>query len=121
MRKQEIADKERLLDKRLRDFRDKDKVSQDNTYNGWTNYETWAVNLHLTNDETLYHMALSFDSASDLQESLSNGVYQMIEEYQEKSIAPIYLLWQDLLTSSLQSVNWYEIYDGLHEDEEEDS
>lgn len=27
----------------------------DDTYNGWTNHETWAVALHIDNDEGLYH------------------------------------------------------------------
>jgi len=29
----------------------------DQTYNGWTNYETWNVALWLQNDEGLYDMA----------------------------------------------------------------
>ena len=29
----------------------------DTRYNGWTNRATWAVNLHLTNDETLLSRA----------------------------------------------------------------
>ncbi len=28
----------------------------DNTYNGWTNYETWNVALWLGNDEGLYNL-----------------------------------------------------------------
>lgn len=28
------------------------------TYNGWTNYETWNVSLWLQNDEAMYQLAL---------------------------------------------------------------
>ena len=28
------------------------------TYNGWTNYETWLVNLYIGNDEGMYEQAL---------------------------------------------------------------
>jgi hypothetical protein len=30
----------------------------DSSYNGWTNYPTWAVNLWLSNDEPLYREAV---------------------------------------------------------------
>ncbi len=30
----------------------------DETYNGWANRETWAFNLHWSNDQGLYNMLL---------------------------------------------------------------
>ena len=32
-------------------------MTEDQTYNGWTNYETWNVALHIGNDEFLYNEA----------------------------------------------------------------
>jgi hypothetical protein len=36
------------------------------TYNGWTNYETWNVALWLQNDETMYNVARKYDSYDKL-------------------------------------------------------
>ena len=38
---------------------------EENTYNGWTNYETWTVALWIGNDECLYNMARRCDSYQD--------------------------------------------------------
>ena len=43
----------------------------DNTYNGWTNHETWLVNLHLTND---------YDTYSELTEKVSEIVMKTCRE-----------------------------------------
>ena len=41
-------------------------TTHSDSYNGWCNRETWAVNLHLSSDEGLYHATLySLASADD--------------------------------------------------------
>ena len=35
----------------------------DQTYNGWTNYETWNVVLWIQNDEELYNLVNKFEIA----------------------------------------------------------
>jgi len=80
-------------------------------YNGWTNYETWCVNLWLTNDQETYSHASSLPSASAIKE--------LVRDWKHETI-PCAGIFADLLESALQSVNWYEIYDNLHKEDESD-
>ena len=78
------------------------------TYNGWTNYETWACNLWLTNDESIYHSALSVESSQDLQEWVE-GLSDLKQED-----AMLTSMFNDI--GSMWRVNWNEVFDGLHEE-----
>ena len=74
-------------------------------YNGWTNRETWVVNLWLTNGECYYHelrsIVKNFDS-NEQAEELKQYVHWIID-VDDSSMT------SDLLSTSLGRVNWYEI------------
>lgn len=85
-------------------------MSNDRTYNGWSTYETWLVNLWIQNDEALHAVLHDevmsaenlYDAKQVLQAWLDNEYDMYIEERGHG-------LFQDLLKGALSEVNWYEI------------
>ena len=82
---------------------------QTNTYNGWTNRETWVVNLWLTNEVCYYHQLCeiikNFDTVAEQAEELESYVRFVLDV--DESIG----MNGDLLSTALGRVNWYEIAD----------
>jgi hypothetical protein len=85
-------------------------MSNDKTYNGWTNYETWLVNLWIQNDEDhysqLHDMVVTVDTlfaAKEILEAWLDNEYDMYIERNPHG------LFQDLIKGALSEVNWYEI------------
>jgi len=82
----------------------------DQKYNGWTNYETWRVNL-----EIFDNLALSeFDGINDKVDPELICVHTLAEALQER--AEYYIeceskegLARDYALAFLSAVNWYEI------------
>ena len=83
-----------------------EELKTNTTYNGWSNRETWVVNLWLTNDECYYHELSSilhnFETVSEQVEELEQYVRWIIN-VDEVGMA------RDLLSTSLGRVDWYEI------------
>ena len=73
-------------------------------YNGWTNWETWMVNLWITNDQGLTETAQEAPEPSDLKEWFEEIAYEGLEGF---------LL--DCVSGVLSDVNWYEIHEGIME------
>lgn len=113
----------------------------DKTYNGWTNYETWAVKLWMDNEQSSYRYWKSttqemWDEAeatsySTREQSASRDLADKLkEEFEENNpLASEASVWSDLLGAALCEVNWREIAENLleevdktadEEDEDED-
>ncbi len=106
-------------------------TESDSSYNGWSNYETWVVNLWLGNDEGSYNTCRTFaqrcfeeavaDEVFNRKEracyQLANELKEMVEE--NNPLASEASVYTDLLNASLSEVNWKEIAKGLLEEVDE--
>ena len=96
-------------------------------YSGWSNYETWCVNLWLRNDyesqaywDNAAKYAMSSVNKSTILSDSENARHSLAEHLknsiddsrQDKSSG----LFVDLLNSALSLVNWAEIADGYLEE-----
>lgn len=87
-------------------------MSKDETYNGWANWETWNVNLHLSNDHDLYRYARSLDSPRQLQRIICQ-----LLELPEKSSMALRAMANDLIDADLGKVDWQEVFDFLQDED----
>lgn len=82
------------------------EVTADKSYNGWTNYETWLVNLWLTNEEV---------SDATLREIVKHGQDYEAADALKAWVKDEYLpdlgagLASDLVGAALSEVDWLEI------------
>jgi hypothetical protein len=84
--------------------RRKEKMNNE-TYNGWTNYETWKVNLEIFDGVT----AKDLWGMECKPEWLEDYVREIINEEAEGFAL-------SCANSSLSAVNWHEIAEHLNED-----
>ena len=95
------------------------------TYNGWTNYETWLVNLWMDNEPGGNEFALDYlkqckhpkATVSGITYSLSCYLKETYEEDADTLSLPPF--WKDLLGGALSEVNWMEIASHIWEEWEE--
>lgn len=74
------------------------------SYNNWKNYETWLVNLWLTNESHTERMLVEACNSTSPEQSLEYLVRDLLS-------LPDSGLLTDLVNSALSGVDWMEIVD----------
>jgi hypothetical protein len=118
-------------------------MSNDDRYNGWTNYETWCVHLWLSNEEGSYRhwreeaerhrkdaerhanvrrgiLTVEEESRYRLGESIKESFeesHPFRGEFPAMAFAPC--VYCDLLDSALSQVDWYEVADAFLEEHDQ--
>jgi hypothetical protein len=95
-------------------------------YNGWTNRETWALMLYVSNDEGLCDMAREvcadayqkpLAGMTDVAEALEEWATGLLSwdayEYETGETQPAELVKMSQSIGSLYRVNWYECVETL--------
>ena len=82
------------------------------TYNGWSNYETWLVSLWLDNDQETYNKIRNIIKRNG---NISTyAVSKKIQDFVEKMVfTDKASLQQDLINSAIQEVNFPEIVQSM--------
>lgn len=110
-------------------------MATDTRYNGWTNYETWAVKLWMDNEQGSYNYwnEAAQEAWNEAEDKSPNQFMdradnarlilseRLKDEYDLGSGHPVFkaaggTVYADLLNAALSEVNWHEIADALLED-----
>ena len=105
----------------------------DETYNGWTNYETWLAKLWMDNDEGSYRFwqeqadwaignAPTNEFAGGREQEVRIYLAEMLKDHHAEmadEMLPEASVYTDLMRAALGSVNWHEIANVLIEEAQE--
>lgn len=88
----------------------------DETYNGWTNYQTWNVTLWMDSEEPTYNLARSMARDAASSETPRVDLADALKEFHANQLEALYpdiatgaSVFSDLMGHALDSVNWHEI------------
>lgn len=91
-----------------------------NTYQGWTNYATWKINLELIDPEVtaMLESGETYETTQDLAEHLES----MIDDLEELAFEDVSdknelcLTFKSYAHNFIEDVNWYEIAESIVKD-----
>jgi hypothetical protein len=87
----------------------------DKTHNGWTNYQTWRVNLEIFDGMSASELTgKRVNCASEVKDACAEYAENLIEEASQEGLA------RDYARAFLSDVNWWEIANHLMADENEE-
>ena len=93
------------------------------TYNGWTNYETWLANLWMSEGDADYYidqarnlLADGNDVANSVRELAANMRSDYGDQVADMADRGLSGMMNDLLNAALCSVNWREIAEHIVDD-----
>ncbi|MGB4800422.1 MAG: hypothetical protein WBP03_02810 [Candidatus Saccharimonadales bacterium] len=81
-------------------------------YNGWSNRETWIVNLWMTGDQSYYEQLCEIISSHDSLDDQAEALEDWLRFEYDCEYASV---WADLANHSLARVNWCEIIENNQE------
>ena len=93
-------------------------MSNDEVYNGWTNYETWLLALNIDNSEGLQQEVLEFVYEDD-------STPYLLEEWIEDLIAiecqgiQMYKIFDSWSEREFANIDWYELFESYKRDAED--
>lgn len=101
-------------------------------YNGWTNYETWVVNLWMDNEERtndywieiaedVYHHEAEEQQHFTKMEDAACILADRLKDHHEENRPELPGVYGDLIGAALSEVNWREIAEHLLENVEVDA
>ena len=91
-------------------------------YNGWTNWETWIVNVWMDNDQKLYGYFgdIAREEVLKNKESATYKLSTTLRKHFDEWTPEIEGLYLDLLNGAMREINWHEIAGHLVERVEEE-
>ena len=106
--------------------------TENKTYNGWTNYETWAVKLWMDNEQSSYTYwqerteeicrdAVADEFVDERTRARIDLAAALKYEHEDATPEAVYgTVFGDLLSAAMHDVNWHEIAEAMIDEIDEE-